>query len=103
MNAISTDADELKQEPRGTLDAKTAFMKKTGRFSSINDHITPAGYSVHSGRGEDQPGSWSNASAEKRGLLVKVHSYERGMARIRRREGDIGARSIAAGRTNPSL
>ena len=43
MNAISTEADELSPEPRGTSDAKTAFMDKIGRFSSISDHITPAG------------------------------------------------------------
>ena len=43
MNAISTEADELKPEPRGTSEAKAAIMDGTGTLSSIRDHITPAG------------------------------------------------------------
>jgi hypothetical protein len=43
MNAISTEADELKPEPRGTFEAKTAFMPGVFSWFSFNDHITPPG------------------------------------------------------------
>src|SRR5258706_5830408 len=63
---ISTEADELKPEPRGTSDAKTAFIEGTKSFSSINDHITPAGYNAHSGSGDES--GW---------ILVKMDSAEK--------------------------
>ena len=56
MYAISTDADELNPDPRGTSDANTAFMEFTDSFSSSNAHITPAGYSPHSGK--EEPSGW---------------------------------------------
>src|SRR5260221_8458825 len=70
--AISTAADELKPEPRGTSDAKTAFIEETARFSSINDHITPAGYNAHSGSGDES--AWvfvEMDSAEKDACWLK--------------------------------
>src|SRR5258706_1411899 len=64
--AIATEADDLKPEPRGTSDAKTAFIEGTESFSSINDHITPAGYNAHSGSGDES--AW---------VLVEMDSAEK--------------------------
>ncbi len=51
MKAISTEADELKPEPRGTLEAKTAWKPLVSSPSSPMAHSTPAAYSIHSRRG----------------------------------------------------
>src|SRR5512132_925153 len=51
INAISTEAEELNPEPRGTSDPYTACRPGVFRSSSPSAHITPAGYCVHSASG----------------------------------------------------